>query len=410
MREPDENIGGDKERKGIGKKGQLCCQTSEIEYRKKVLIVDDDEINVEILKELLEEEYALAIASNGQQCLEIIGQFKPDLVLLDIVMPGMDGYETCRRIKSDPQSEATHIILVSSKTSIESRLKGYDAGTDDYIMRPFDSDELLAKIQVQIRLREAITNLASLHAQLSEELRLAGIVQRDFLPEKLPNCERLRWATFILPAGSVSGDIYDVKHIDEQHVSFYVADAVGHGMPAALLSIFIKQAIAMYEDTQNSSCVLTPAELMKNVNLRISAQKLSGFLFITCCYCLININTLQLTYCRAGHPYPILIRQKEQPQHLEIEGSLLGIVEEAEYSQRTIQLQSGDKLLLYSDGAIPFISNSNDIAPFDFKKEFLDIIDHSIVEIVDTLRVHAENKEMDPSEIDDITVVGLEVL
>jgi len=331
-------------------------------------------------------------------------------VLLDIVMPGMDGYETCRRIKSDPQSETTHVILISSKVSIESRLKGYEVGTDDYITKPFDNDELLAKIKVQIRLRNAMMNLASLHAQLSEELRLAGIVQQDFLPEKLPNCDKLRWATFFAPAECVSGDIYDVKRIDEQHVGFYVADVVGHGMPAALLSIFIKQAIAIYEDVQNNRCVLSPAELMKNVNLRMSAQKLSGCQFITCCYCLININTLQLTYCRAGHPYPILIRGQEQPQHLEIEGSLLGIFGEAEYSQRTIQLQSRDKLLLYSDGAIPFISISNDTAPFNFREEFLEIIGRPIVEMMDKFSVLAENKEIIPSEIDDVTAVGLEVL
>jgi DNA-binding response OmpR family regulator len=122
---------------------------------------------------LLEEQYVLSTASSGQQCLEKIDQLKPDLVLLDIIMPGMDGYETCRRIKSDPRSESTHIILVSSKTSVELRLKGYEVGADDYITRPFEDDELLAKIKVQIRLREAITNLTSLHAQLSEELRLA---------------------------------------------------------------------------------------------------------------------------------------------------------------------------------------------------------------------------------------------
>ena len=378
--------------------------------KKKILIVDDDEINVEILHELLKEQYALATASSGQQCLEKIGRFKPDLVLLDIVMSGMDGYEACRRIKSDSQSETTHIILISSKTSIESRLKGYEVGTDDYIVKPFDNDELLAKIKVQIRLRDAIVNLSSLYDQLSEELRLAGIVQQDFMPNTLPNCDKLRWATFILPAECVSGDIYDVKHIDEQHVGFYVADVVGHGMPAALLSIFIKQTIDMYENVQSNHGVLSPAELMKNVNLRISAQKLSGCQFITCCYCLININTLQLTYCRAGHPYPILLRGQDKPQNLEIDGSLLGILAEAEYSQRTIQLQPGDKLLLYSDGAIPFISNSNDIAPLNFREEFREIISHPIVEMMDQFSVLAESKEMEPSEIDDITAVGLEIL
>jgi sigma-B regulation protein RsbU (phosphoserine phosphatase) len=247
---------------------------------------------------------------------------------------------------------------------------------------------------------------------MSEELRLAGIVQQDFLPEQMPNCDKLRWATFLLPAECVSGDIYDVKRIDEQYVGFYVADVVGHGMPAALLSIFIKQAIDVYEDTQNNHCVLSPAELMKYVNLRISARKFSDFQFITCCYCLININTLQLTYCRAGHPYPILIRGQEPPQNLEIDGTLLGIFGEAEYSQRTIQLQPGDKLLLYSDGAIPFISNSNDVVSLNFREEFREIIGNPIVEMMDKFSALAENenKEIDPSEIDDVTAIGFEVL
>ena len=147
-----------------------------------------------------------------------------------------------------------------------------------------------------------------------------------------------------------------------------------------------------------------------NVNLRMSAQKLSGGKFVTCCYCMININTLQLTYCRAGHPYPILLREQEQPKNLKIEGSLLGVFGEAEYNQQSIQLQPGDKLLLYSDGAIPVISNSNDIAPFNFRKEFLEITGFPIVEMMDKFSVLAKNKEIDPSEIDDITAVGLEIL
>jgi len=378
--------------------------------KKKILIVDDNEINVGILKELLEEQYVLATAGSGQQCLENINRFKPDIVLLDIIMPGMDGYETCRRIKSDSQSQTTHIILLSSKTSVDSRLKGYEVGADDYITRPFDGDELLAKIKVQIRLREAIMNLASLHKQLSDELRLAGLVQRDFLPEKLPNYDNIRWAAAFFPTQLVSGDIYDVRHIDDQHVGFYVADVVGHGMPAALLTIFVKQAIIMSETVQNNHRVLSPAELMKNVNMRMFAQKLSDFQFATCCYCLININTLQLTYCGAGHPYPIFIRPKEKPQRLEMEGSLLGIFEEAEYRQRTIQLQHGDKLLLYSDGAEPFISNSSGAAPFNFSEEFREIIRRPIVEMMDKFSVIVQNNETGPSEIDDVTAVGLEII
>jgi sigma-B regulation protein RsbU (phosphoserine phosphatase) len=377
--------------------------------KKRILIVDDNETNIAILKELLEEQYVLATVGNGQQCLEKIDQFKPDLVLLDIMMPGMDGYETCRRIKSD-RSKTAHIILVSSKASVESRLKGYQVGTDDYITRPFDGDELLAKIQVQLRLREAIMSLASMNAQLADELRLAGLVQKDFLPEKMPNCDKLRWAAVFLPTEAVSGDIYDVKPVDKQNVGFYVADVVGHGMPAALLTIFVKQAIIMCESVQNNGSVLSPAELMKNVNMRMSEQKLSDFQFATCCYCLLNINTLQLTYCGAGHPYPILIRQKEQPQCLKTEDLLLGIFKQAQYSQQTIQLQGGDKLLLYTDGAEPFISNSKGTDPFNFRKEFREITDLPIAEMMDKFTMLVQNQKTGPSEIDDITAVGLEIL
>jgi len=208
----------------------------------------------------------------------------------------------------------------------------------------------------------------------------------------------------------VSGDIYDIKPVDEQHVGFYVVDVVGHGMPAALLTIFVKQAIIMCETVQNNYRVLSPSELMKNVNMRMSAQELSDFQFATCCYCLLNINTLQLTYCGAGHPYPILIRRKEQPQCLETEGLLLGIFQEAEYTQQTVQLQHGDKLLLYSDGAAPFISSSNGTATFDFSDEFREITGRPIVEMMDRLSVLVQNKKTSPSEIDDVTAVGLEIL
>ncbi|MCP4263058.1 MAG: SpoIIE family protein phosphatase [Planctomycetes bacterium] len=109
-----------------------------------------------------------------------------------------------------------------------------------------------------IELQEAKKTVETAKNAMSKELRLAGMVQQDFLPEQKPNCDKLRWSAFLLPAECVSGDIYDVKRLDKQYVGFYVADVVGHGMPAALLSIFIKQAIDVYEETHNNSvCIVT---------------------------------------------------------------------------------------------------------------------------------------------------------
>ena len=244
---------------------------------------------------------------------------------------------------------------------------------------------------------------------LREQLRLAGMVQRDFLPARLPNSAEVRWAASFLPAEWVSGDIYDVARIDEQHIGFYVADAVGHSMPAALLTIFIKQALQMRQTVDNSYRIFAPAEVMKNLNQRVAGQKLSGYQFVTCCYCLLNLKTHQLTFARAGHPYPILLRPGQPPQQLETRGSLLGIFENAEFVQQTVQLEKGDRLLLYSDGVESLIGRSLDKEGFQYTSEFLAIQDGSITEIVDRLTDMATNRQLNPAEIDDLTMIGLQL-
>jgi len=262
----------------------------------------------------------------------------------------------------------------------------------------------------QNKLAQQLTMTGALVDNLAEQLRLAGLVQQDFLPTRVPTCNGFRWATTFLPAEWVSGDIYDIVRIDEQHIGFYVADVVGHGIPAALLTIFLKQALVMRETVDSTYHIFSPAEVMENLNKRMAAQKLSGYQFATCCYCLLNIKTLQLTYGRAGHPYPVFIRGKEQPKQLEIRGPLLGVFEQSEYIQQTIQLQPGDKLLLYSDGAEPFIASFDNVTGFSFNEEFYEIKDLPIVEMFDRFNTLAQNKEIDPSEVDDITAVGLEIL
>ncbi|HQG49039.1 MAG TPA: SpoIIE family protein phosphatase, partial [Sedimentisphaerales bacterium] len=126
---------------------------------------------------------------------------------------------------------------------------------------------------------------------VKEQLRLAGLLQRDFLPAQLPNSDELQWVVTFLPAEWVSGDIYDVARIDEQHIGFYVADAVGHSMPAALLTMFIKQTLVMRQTIDKNYRIFSPAEVVRNLNVKMAGQKLSGYQFATCCYCLLNVKT-----------------------------------------------------------------------------------------------------------------------
>jgi putative two-component system response regulator len=135
---------------------------------KRILIVDDSEINIEILEELLSDEYEVDSATNGQECLQKLALFSPDMVLLDIMMPGMDGYETCRRIKASPMGSFTQVVMVSGKSAKNDRLKGYQAGADDYVIKPFDHDELLAKLAVQSKMRDAIEQLWHANATIQK--------------------------------------------------------------------------------------------------------------------------------------------------------------------------------------------------------------------------------------------------
>jgi len=361
-------------------------------------------------------------------------------VIIDTQDPAIPQQQKLARVIETLEMENIGVILLNNR--IQQRVKSFSltpAKTSFSMASTMESvsiDELWVRISVNLAYRKKSTNMAvkpaipprqiqriysnklatqlsmtgTLVDNLAEQLRLAGLVQQDFLPTQLPNNDQLRWATLFLPAEWVSGDIYDVVRIDEQYIGFYVADVVGHGMPAALLTIFLKQALVMRKTVENMYHIFSPAEAMKNLNVRMATQKLSGYQFATCCYCLLDTKTLKLTYARAGHPYPILIRKNEQPQQMELRGSLLGVFRQAKYVQQSIQLQPGDKFLLYSDGAESLIGNFDDSTGFNFSREFNETKDLPIIEMFDKFNSIAQNKNVDPSEVDDITAIGIEIL
>jgi len=243
----------------------------------------------------------------------------------------------------------------------------------------------------------------------TEQLKMAGHVQRNFLPRRLPNLNSVRWATIFEPADWVSGDIYDIARLDEQHIGFYLADAVGHSMPAALLTMFLKQALKMRETTGNDYRIFGPLEVIKNLNQAMSDQHLAGCLFATCCYCLLNVRTRQLTYTRAGHPYPVLIRNGEAMQ-LESRGGLLGVFEHTEFDQQTVQLEPGDKVFLYSDGCEPLVGRHGDDSQFGFSPEFLAILNLPVEKMIESFDNLVSKRNLPPAEVDDVTAIGLQIL
>lgn len=246
-----------------------------------------------------------------------------------------------------------------------------------------------------------------LSPDVAEQLEMAGRVQRNFLPSRFPNTEHFHFSALFRPAEWVSGDIYDVRRLDESHIGFYIADAVGHSLPAALLTIFIKQGMVMRQTYEHSWQIFPPKQVIRNLNLQMIEQELQGCLFSTACYFLLNTETREARWARAGHPYPILIRDGK-PKLLESRGGLLGVFEQTQFEEKSIQLCPGDKLLLYSDGAEPFIGTGKD-AEFHFHFSFLDLCKLSVDDLIAALDHMADTCQFAPGQKDDITALALQI-
>ncbi len=186
--------------------------------KSKILAVDDDAINLKVIQKLLKgEPYQLHLASSGEEALAIASAVRPDLILLDIMMPGIDGYETCRRIREEEFLRNTKILLVSANDRIEERLKGYEAGADDYITKPFDHNELLAKIRVFLRLKsvEEMDMLKSAFLQLiNHETRTPLTIilsAAEFLksPEEMAATERIQLGEMICSGGQALQQMFE---------------------------------------------------------------------------------------------------------------------------------------------------------------------------------------------------------
>ncbi|MFH1748981.1 MAG: SpoIIE family protein phosphatase [Planctomycetota bacterium] len=249
-------------------------------------------------------------------------------------------------------------------------------------------------------------------SEIDQEMRLAGRLQRDFLPRELPELPDLSFATIYRPASWVSGDMYDVFRIDENHLGLFVADAMGHGVAAGLLTMFMRHALVTKVVEGSSYSIVSPAQVLGNLHECLMRQKLPSCQFVTAAYAILETDTRVLRLSRAGHPYPLHITANGTIHELNPGGGLLGLADvKPDFEEALIGLEPGDRVIFFTDGLEEdfFITPEN---PSDYH-EHTDLLRNlarcNIEEFMSSLSDYLDQKAGSLHPMDDVTVLGVEL-
>ncbi len=314
-----------------------------------ILIVDDTAVNLRMLDGILRAEgFQTVEAADGSTARSLASRTQIDLILLDVLMPGENGFETCAQLKSDPRTADIPVIFLSALDDVENKVAGLKAGGVDYISKPVHTAEVMARVRVHLRIRE--TNRALVREQRArlESLREA---QQAILvkPGEMPEAN---FGVYYQPLEEAGGDFYDVVSVGTHTYGYFVADVSGHGSSAAFLTSAIKALLGHY-----ASPLYSPEDTMRGVD-RVMRQMLGEEQYLTACYAQFNQRTRQLVVVSAGHPPLLAVRQnpseaaRVQVERVEMNSDPLGTFNTLVLQRRDLRLAPGDRFFLYSDGII----------------------------------------------------------
>src|SRR5579863_4220866 len=315
--------------------------------QKTILIVDDTPINIGVISGALKDSYATKVATNGEKALAIASATeKPDLILLDVMMPEMDGYEVCRRLKANPDTKEIPVIFLTGQTQAEDETKGFEVGAVDYIHKPFSAAVVKARVRTHLMLREAHAQIAQQLVEINAELEMARQIQLSILPSTTPKVTGLDIVARYIPMTSVAGDFYDFIVVDERHVGILIADVSGHGLPAALIASMLQVAL-----TAQVRHVSEPGKVLAGLNQALCGKFQHNF--VTAAYVYVDLEKNILNYAGAGHP-PLLLWRKSSGSASQLleNGLVMGQFEEATYDSLQVPIEPGDRFFLYTDGIL----------------------------------------------------------
>ena len=274
----------------------------------RVLLVDDAKANLDILVEGLKADHKLSLALNGEMALQIAARTPPDLVLLDIVMPGLDGYEVCRRLRQMPETAEVPIMFLSALEEVQNKTRGFEAGANDYLTKPFEMLEVKARVR---SLLKAKAYSDAVKEQIASELRVAREIQMGMLPHDFAAVERAYGVDFgavLEPAREVGGDLYGVCAASPERLVVFLGDVSGKGIPA---SMFMVRAISLARLLSRD--IAEPERILARLNDELAADNPSG-MFVTFLCGVFEPVSGRLALANAGHCRPVLLPAGQAPR------------------------------------------------------------------------------------------------
>ena len=326
----------------------------------KILIVDDEPFNIDYLQQELEGlNYETIAAVNGQDALDKMQAESPDLILLDIMMPVMDGFEVLSRLKANPALRDIPVIVISASNDLQSVVKGIKLGAEDYLPKPFEPTLLHARILSSLE-KKHLRDLQKLYLKgLERELDIAREIQTSFLPSELPKVGGWEIAIYFKAAREVAGDFYDAFLLPNGDLMCVIGDVCGKGVGAALFMTLFRSLIRVTATTDNFSVrmdtkTLTSAERLRHIvsftNRYIVETHGDAGTFTTVFIGIIDIKDGMLSYINCGNEPPLLLRDGGVVSTLQPTGPVVGVFEDAQFEVKEILIEKNDLLLAFTDG------------------------------------------------------------
>ncbi|MDF5721887.1 MAG: SpoIIE family protein phosphatase [Rhizonema sp. PD37] len=372
----------------------------------QILVIDDDPAVQILLKRMLERQgYQVFAASNGEEGISLAVSRHPALIICDWIMPGLNGLEVCQYVKTNPNLSTTFFILLTSLDSVADRVKGLDAGADDFITKPIEQNELQARVRAGLRLHQLSRDLQTQKHILEKELEEAAEYVRSLLP--LPMKQPFNINFRFIPSRQLGGDCFDYYWLNPNYLAIYLLDTAGHGLRATLPSISVLNLLR--SRALKSLNYYSPSEVLKALNDTFQMNYQNDKYF-TIWYGVYNRVNRQLMYASAGHPPAILLSKSAnitEVQQLRTPGLPVGMFPHVNYVDGLCNIAEGSTLYIFSDGAYEIAKSDGNLWTLDAFIEMLVNLPDSINGELDSVLNYLTTLNPKDAFDDDLSIIHI---